>query len=154
MERETIILRRGADGPRQLADAIVRRIPGKFWAAPEAGHLLTLDESTGEISLTTNITLQAVIETNFDTPRLVPAVSGGEAETVPLILGRQFLADVMAALMLYAAPAAAWAAPSRQLNHQRQQEVRYRRSTGESRQQVARAYSITEAQVDALVARQ
>jgi hypothetical protein len=154
MEKETITPLRGADGPKQVAREIVRKMPGKFWAATEAGYLLMLDESTSELSLTTNLTLQAVIEAHFDTPRLVRAEGGAKFERAPLILGRQFLVDVIAQLMLYAAPAPQWAAPTRQLNYQRQQEVRYRRSTGESRQQVARAYSITEAQVDALVARQ
>lgn len=153
-DRKTIVPRRGAAGPAQLAAAIVDKLPGKFFSAAEAGHLLMLDESSGEISLVTNDALQAVIEAHFDTPRLVRAEGGAKSENLPLSLGRQFLTDVIAQLMLTAAPAPQWAAPGRQLSVQRQQEVRYRRSTGEPRAAVAKSYGITEAQVDALVMRQ
>jgi hypothetical protein len=98
--RETLIPMRGADGPKQVARALVHKLPGKFWAATEAGHLLMLDENTGGISLTTNDSLQSVIEEHFDTPRLVRVEGGAKAERAPLILGRQFLTDVLGQLML------------------------------------------------------
>lgn len=149
--RTTIVLKRGAAGPQQLAAVLVEKLPGKFWSAPEAGHLLVLDESTGEVSLATNLILLAVIEEHFDTPVLLRAEGGAKSVNVPLSLGRQFTTDVMSALMLCSATAPQWAAPSRQLNYSRQQEVRDRRSTGESRAQLAAHFKISEAQVDAIV---
>lgn len=149
-ERQTIIPRRGAAGPQQIAAAIVDKMPGKFWSAGEVGHLLMLDEHTGEISLTTNISLSTVIEANFDTPALLRAEGGAKSVTVPLSLGRQYLTDVMSQLMLCAAPAPQWASPARPLTVSQRSEVRGRVGQGESRQSVAKSMSISVDQVFAL----
>jgi len=149
MERTTIIPLRGAAGPAQVARAIVEKLPGKFWSVPESGHLLVLDENTGELSLVSNIVLQEIIEANFNTPRLVRAADGrAKAEYASLILSKQVLTDIMSQLTtLYAAPAPTWAAPARPVTASLRNSIIGRLDQGESRQSIARAYSVSEAQV-------